>query len=376
MADIYANSYLTISATSCQNNQEGFIKATAFEPYAKLTTIPGTVDQYIYIRPYQCSTPPTPLIKRAWVFQERLLSTRVLHFTSLQMVFQCDECEYSELRDGSHGCGFKKTSRYRYELGINTRLVNDDWYGLIMEYSRLKLTYKTDRLPALSGIARAVQQRIVQQGLRAKYVAGLWDNDLGDGLLWSIRSSHGAEARESSPYIAPTWSWASVEGQVWYPMIPYSRDNVKLRVVDIQTHLSTSNPFGEIASAYLIVDAPLRKFLSRDMQVLSQGSWEWEVLVLVKSFAEMYFSFDSGNNELSTSKAIWLWQFATDAALKEHHIPDIYHYSSPWHGLALKLVDKKKQVYKRIGVFSIWKLIGGKRTWDALKFIDKRITII
>lgn len=106
MADIYANSFLTISAASCQNKQEGFIRATMFETQAKLTTIPGTQGQYIYVRPCRCSAPPTPLMDRAWAYRERILSTRVFHLTSLEMVFQCDNHQYGVCGNIclSHGC--------------------------------------------------------------------------------------------------------------------------------------------------------------------------------------------------------------------------------------------------------------------------------
>ncbi|KAF2036698.1 HET-domain-containing protein, partial [Setomelanomma holmii] len=67
MAQVYANSYLTISAMSCRDSSQGFLEVQP--DFQKLET---------------------GLVARGWAFQERLLSRRVLHFTSGDMVFECD----------------------------------------------------------------------------------------------------------------------------------------------------------------------------------------------------------------------------------------------------------------------------------------------
>lgn len=43
----------------------------------------------------------------------------------------------------------------------------------------LRLTYESDRLPAISGIAS-----VESQGLGASFLSGLWYNMLADELLW------------------------------------------------------------------------------------------------------------------------------------------------------------------------------------------------
>lgn len=76
------------------------------------------------------------------------------------------------------------------------------------EYTGKKLTYGTDRLPALSGIAK-----VFMRNLKDIYFAGLWHGDMHRGLLW-----HGTGDFKVSPtYRAPTWSWASIDGPITYP---------------------------------------------------------------------------------------------------------------------------------------------------------------
>ena len=53
---------------------------------------------------------------------------------------------------------------------INTGLLPSHWAKIVQIYSRLHLTRETDKLPALSGIAKREQSR--RSG--DEYLAGLW----------------------------------------------------------------------------------------------------------------------------------------------------------------------------------------------------------
>jgi hypothetical protein len=80
------------------------------------------------------------------------------------------------------------------------------WVNIIQEYSRKRLTNATDRLPALSGLARDFKKA----GL-GTYCAGLWSKNLAYWLLWTTAADLVEpvdDRRKSSA--APTWSWASV----------------------------------------------------------------------------------------------------------------------------------------------------------------------
>ncbi|KAH0431504.1 heterokaryon incompatibility protein [Colletotrichum camelliae] len=124
---------------------------------------------------------------------------------------------------------FRKYSpRYFYNL----------WYEIIWDYSNRLLTEESDKLPGLAGLAHTLANMIGDE-----YVAGLWKKDIVSGLLWkarrwnmdedykgrriprrSIRPSppgfapsgpHGAiQHTRPSCWRAPSWSWASLDGQV------------------------------------------------------------------------------------------------------------------------------------------------------------------
>jgi hypothetical protein len=69
------------------------------------------------------------------------------------------------------------------------------WYEKLCDYASRQITFKTDRFPAIAGLAREVAARTGYH-----YRAGLWLEDIHNGLLWSaprvgVISGH-----------APTWS--------------------------------------------------------------------------------------------------------------------------------------------------------------------------
>jgi hypothetical protein len=84
-----------------------------------------------------------------------------------------------------------------------------DWYNMLEHYTKLQLTYPSDIFPALSGLATGLQAEEL-----GRYLAGLWEDDLGWGLCWNVKQ---ARTKRLETYRAPTWSWASVLGQVQWP---------------------------------------------------------------------------------------------------------------------------------------------------------------
>lgn len=76
----------------------------------------------------------------------------------------------------------------------------------VEEYSTTDLTYPSDRLPAMAGLAHLAS--LVAPGA---YMSGLWECDLGNGLLWTAREYPMALPKTKS---APSWSWASTVSPV------------------------------------------------------------------------------------------------------------------------------------------------------------------
>jgi hypothetical protein len=120
------------------------------------------------------------------------------------------------------------------------------------------LTYATDKLIALSAIASEMQGHI-----KSEYLAGMWRQHLAYQLLWEVRGVQWLVRRgRPNEYIAPSWSWASVVGNVENACdVRFANDReIILEVLDGQVELmNAANPFGQVKSGFLRVRGSLAK---------------------------------------------------------------------------------------------------------------------
>jgi hypothetical protein len=121
---------------------------------------------------------------------------------------------------------------------------------LIFSYGRRSLTKSSDKLPALAGIAR-----IYSQKLQDDYLAGLWKECLIPCLFWKVH-----EARSLSYYCAPSWSWTSLDGSPSIQFLLRSTEPLEeyARLINYQVEVKGNDPFGEIKSGWLSLQAPLQ----------------------------------------------------------------------------------------------------------------------
>ncbi|ETS86568.1 hypothetical protein PFICI_00396 [Pestalotiopsis fici W106-1] len=258
MADVYSNAYLVIAANRSADASGGCFHSRTAQPSCEVD-LPGYADN-VHVRCVLLSDEidwdhggftSEPLSKRAWGLQERALARRVLHFNSRQLYYECDNGIVSE--DGS-----RQTRLHGNLPRPHQKIVQSDkenlhtlWYSLVWEYGERDLTYATDKLPAMSGLARVLSTRI-----GADYVAGIWSDALIDGLAWQSLDS--GQPALQDPYVGPSWSWASYGGVA---AIGHGR---RSRYIDIATVLnwklelkSEANPFGALSGASLQIRGPI-----------------------------------------------------------------------------------------------------------------------
>lgn len=166
MANLYQNAYITFAATASGAADDGYYtrkdKSRVHEtgsPLALLQVRDGIEHPLLARGSFDHNaTYLLPLLKRGWVYQERLLS-RVLHFVGEELIWECNttvDCE----------CG-NRDDFYRLKLGslfgkhnLSPRFPivgsrpSGWWHQVIEDYTSLSLTKPSDVFPALSGIAR------------------------------------------------------------------------------------------------------------------------------------------------------------------------------------------------------------------------------
>jgi hypothetical protein len=260
MKDYYRNAYLTVSALSSPNSHHGILNPRKPIPVAKLSQ---ELDLYFRAEiPKKRDVFKNSILNtRAWSLQERLLSTRIVHYGHIEMYWECLTCSTQESSSVLHttktdpesiivseGEDFKRALSY-----INTkREAIDFWHRLVGQYSRRALTKSSDKLPAIAGIASAIQSTTL-----LTYVAGLWREDIS-GLLWfwEPTGSGGSNSARPAVYQAPTWSWASRNGSIRYLVTDgHDKSLAPAQIIDVNISLLQDDPFGELTHGSITLRA-------------------------------------------------------------------------------------------------------------------------
>lgn len=195
-----------------------------------------------------------PLHKRAWTFQERLLAKRIVHFSPLEMVWECwtsSSCECGELLNGKNTSVYPGAkSQHREAIqnsGTYERLLA--WDSVIAGYSVRDITYYQDRVQAIAGIALQFDNGASPDTAKlGRYLCGIWEVDLPMGLLWyslltTPREKHYKPHTRLRGWTVPTWSWLSIQGDISHR----DREIVETPLATVQGityHASPDNPYG------------------------------------------------------------------------------------------------------------------------------------
>lgn len=272
MASVYENAHFVIAATNSRTGDEGCFSERSCSHKVSVAGIEGGVSsvyvkQKISHRDF-AEGPATfetmPLFDRAWVFQERLLATRVIHYTKHEIMWECKESLRCECRGIERGRDFPKgrntgnfKHRYNEVLRESDNLLRryQQWTKVLSEYSVRSLHFDGDRLPAFSGIASQLQL----PGM-GRYLAGIWLNSMPQSLDW--KTSVGIVEkrwikRRPDAYRAPSWSWASVEAEcsMWMPD-PAEEVEYHSAVQEADCSLVSPDLYGQVSAGHLVLSGP------------------------------------------------------------------------------------------------------------------------
>jgi Heterokaryon incompatibility protein (HET) len=152
------------------------------------------------------------LESRAWCFQERVLSSRILHYSMSQLYWECDHCFEPEdpslsFKVSKNGASLYSplftSRRASLELTNNTDLIMTWCYHMLEDYCGRKVTFPSDRLPAISSIARLFNLQ-----LQTEYVAGIFASVVHVGLAWAAQNPQ-APPDNAEQNGLPSFSWIS-----------------------------------------------------------------------------------------------------------------------------------------------------------------------
>lgn len=232
MHHVYGNAFLTIIASAASDSDEGLV----LYRYPSLRSS-------IYNPPMHRE----PISGRAWALQEWVLSPRRLVFSKHGIIFICNKSNDESL-PWIQNRAITATSSAAETLSANiTR-----WQRLVSNYCSRDLTMPRDKFTAFSGVAQSYAKL---HGLSGEdYLAGLWRCWLPKDLLWKRRprshsSLYTARITGRRPGRAPTWSWASLDGNVEFISANLCPG---LEVKNCQVELAVSDDFfGQVKSGVL-----------------------------------------------------------------------------------------------------------------------------
>ncbi|KAE9365051.1 hypothetical protein N431DRAFT_488303 [Stipitochalara longipes BDJ] len=288
MLDVYANPYFSITVRESDCCKLGFLGQQSHkdpEPEG------DNLEEQI------CS-----LDKRAWCFQESAVATRILYFTHNQVGWGCFQTSGGGNVLGETGVRLKTALGRGYSQDVNCGPFSQvrEWIEVVGKYSNRQLSRETDKLPAISGLASlileanqlgnleppnrqytyfSIRDRIDRKQFRDLpetspdvYLAGLWRKYFIVGLAWNVKKSiprqyDNEHHNQTGDYVAPSWSWASVQGPVRYRCTegvnlwkysPRLRRHVEIGQVEVKFPLTqTSNLTGRVVSGFAILTGPL-----------------------------------------------------------------------------------------------------------------------
>ncbi|CAH0024515.1 unnamed protein product [Clonostachys rhizophaga] len=248
MQQVYGSAAVNIVAAHVDNPESGLFHTR--DPSSIESTIcraewddEPTKDYLIWNRKeFDNDYTSAPLTQRGWVFQERLLAPRILHFGKSQVYWRCSALFASESwpygtsnfspsssvsrKDADmimHGLSLDKLKKTPGgSTDATTQIYHTElWADLVAKYSSCKFTKNEDKLVAMSGVAKVFRQSL-HEGDR--YLAGLWRSELPKLLCWrrSVRRNESdivATRTRPSEYRAPSWSWASIDGPISYSFL-------------------------------------------------------------------------------------------------------------------------------------------------------------
>ena len=288
MGEIYRNAVLTVSATNASHVGFG-----CFHERPESRTFKNRLRQaedspsHVLIREPSVhsnlmSTPSAeeewPLFRRAWCLQERLMSTRVLHFTASELAWECCTSAACE-------CGHLDalaTPKLRYDESSLDNMSADKraqaWDDLALQtYQSRLLTKEGDRFSALSGMAQLFHNEDL-----GDFVAGLWSNYALSMLLWEVRSG-----KKTDRYVAPSWSWASIQGRLTRNDKIVHNRLFEANILDIKRTLSSQDPYGAIKEASITLLTPATD------GVLSTSGHHGDAMILFNQHVRAFFVSDA-----------------------------------------------------------------------------------
>ncbi|KAF4989201.1 hypothetical protein FDECE_14787 [Fusarium decemcellulare] len=258
MGSYYSSADCLVSALSATDSSEGLFTERQIATYpTKSCTIAFDQDEeeYRYLPPLKISDQlefsSAPLMKRGWCLQERLLSCRMLHWSKHCLFWECPGLlRRSELlRPIPRDVNIPENIKFAdvFEQSSAEAALGKSWLNVVFQYSSMRLTYGTDRLVAIHGLA--CRLLTIHQG---RYFAGMFLSHVAQGLSWNALLWGRKKLADF-----PSWSWASAECNAG--VMFHDLNKTLVRCISVESFSETPGmaDFSQQTNRILRLEAPL-----------------------------------------------------------------------------------------------------------------------
>ena len=274
MHKVYENAFCNLSATGAADSSQGlfFDRRPEQSQPAEVTLTLRLFDPSASARgnlmieetASHRQLESTPLQGRGWVFQERLLARRNLHFCCDQLIWECKELYASETypegmetqSGGSPSTTLLNGDPSEWGFGDEEldNYYHETWGELVTRYSICELTVPTDKVVASAGVAKRMREI-----LQDDYVVGMWRRSLPYQLLWTVMAPSKAKqiACPQDTYRSPSFSWFSTEGTVTMSRWRV-QDSILFSVEDVTLDYETPDTTGPVKNGHIIIHGFVR----------------------------------------------------------------------------------------------------------------------
>lgn len=257
METVYARSKVTIIAASSTSCHSGFLDVRLC--YTHLTVPPNSPfrlsakvrcksgfhrkrDEFQFIS--------DPIDSRGWTVQEELLSSRYLKFTKDDIQWVCHA-------QSTCMCG-QQAHTWSTGPWQNTDYPRDrekNWKRFVEELSRRHFTKETDKLVAISSLAKRSAAKFEVPEGQAAYIAGLWSSNFVCQLAWACIPG---AVRMTDNYVAPSFSWASLNTDPkGVAHVEILEDTMCKFQNAVTSPVFQGNEFGAISGGFVSLHGPL-----------------------------------------------------------------------------------------------------------------------
>ena len=313
MATIYSKAIITIIAASSTSCHSGFMEFDAHLGGHELDSPLSYTTGKLISRPRNYSgfhndsnsstSGQDPIDRRGWTLQEEVLSTRYVKFTRKDIQWECrgsTQCMCRQRYSPKSRPAFWSSKQESTRGGHGEFQL--DWDVVMKRFNTRSFSIDTDKLLALSGLARRKAQKLtIDNAIYGScYVGGLWISttkaDIGQ-LLWlrTIGTGFGDYYKD---YVAPSFSWTSISAPVtpckeyhdhlsWTSMRPQHCKEVYdwqavgylgegspmhlCHILDVRADpVSAGDIFGMVSNGFLVVRTPVVPCVVRGY---SSGPW-------------------------------------------------------------------------------------------------------